>query len=77
MSRAYSSAVTFLDATPAAASHLPVTPRALETPAESQPIRTETRHGVLYVVDRLGASPVASPEIAASYARALRGVGIT
>lgn len=43
----------------------------------SEPIRTETRNGVLYVVDRFGATPVASPEIAASYARALRGAGIT
>jgi hypothetical protein len=41
------------------------------------PVRTETRNGVLYVVDRAGGlSPVASPAIAQSYARALRGAGL-
>lgn len=75
----YSQAVTFQAARTGSASRLPVTPRGCTAPAESPaPVRTETRHGVLYVVDLDGApvAPVASPALAQSYGRALRAAGL-
>ncbi len=53
-----------------------VRPGRAPSPIPPPAVRTETRNGVLYVIDRLGASPVASPAIAQTYARALRVAGL-
>ena len=49
---------------------------AKATPSPSARIVTETRNGVLHVIGRNGAHPVASPAIAQSFGGALLRAGL-
>jgi hypothetical protein len=52
-----------------------VAPKA-PRPAPAVRVKTEVRGGVLYIVGRCGATPVASPAIAQSFGGALARAGL-